>query len=170
MKNLTFSGPSVGSSGGEGSSKNSRRKKLKWHPAFLQAMQLELFEHKDSLDFRCEYQLTSEPLRIDLLIIKKPKELVIEKNIARIFRTDNIIEYKSPEDYLSVCGDYLPIQIIVSKRLPESENLWLGSLRNNLKAQSLDAIMKNGKKLAEGSTPEFVQKITGLSLDEIEKL
>jgi hypothetical protein len=42
-------------------------------------------------------------------------------------------------------------QIIVSKRLPESENLWLGSLRNDLKAQSLDAIMNNRENLKKES-------------------
>ena len=34
--------------------------------------------------------------------------------------------------------------------------------------QAMAAIARN--LLAEGSTPQFVQKITGLSLDEIEKL
>ena len=76
--------------------------KLQWHAAFLQAIQAELFDYRGALEFKHEYQLTSESLRIDLLIIKKPKELVIDKNIARIFRTDNLLEYKSPEDYLSV--------------------------------------------------------------------
>ena len=72
-----------------------KTEKLKWHPAFLQAIQHELFEYRDSLEFKYEYPLTEEPLRIDLLIIKKPKQLAIEKNIARIFRADNILEYKS---------------------------------------------------------------------------
>ncbi|MDR0655207.1 MAG: hypothetical protein LBG22_02735, partial [Treponema sp.] len=66
--------------------------KLKWHPAFLQALQRELAEYRDVLEFKYEYQLTAEPLRVDLLIIKKPKDLAIDKNIARIFRSDNIVE------------------------------------------------------------------------------
>ena len=82
--------------------KDTGRGKLQWHPAFFQAMQMELDTYMDSLEFRHEYQLTAEPLRMDLLIIKKPKDLFIEKNIARIFRSDNILEYKSPEDYISV--------------------------------------------------------------------
>jgi hypothetical protein len=81
-------------------------RKIPWHPAFLQAIQQELFDYRDSLEFKYEYQLTSEPLRIDLLIIKKPKNLTINKNIARIFRSDNILEYKSPDDYLAL-KDYL---------------------------------------------------------------
>ena len=77
-------------------------RKLRWHPAFLQAMQAELFDYREYLEFKPEFPLTAAPLQIDLLIIKKPKELAIDKNIARIFRSDNLLEYKSPEDYLSV--------------------------------------------------------------------
>ncbi|MDR2757307.1 MAG: hypothetical protein LBC20_16535, partial [Planctomycetaceae bacterium] len=76
--------------------------KTSWHPAFWGAMQLELKEYRDVLEFTSEYQLTSEPLRIDVLIIKKLKDVVIDKNIARIFRTYNIFEYKSPSDSLTV--------------------------------------------------------------------
>jgi len=302
MKNNDFEPLQNGSRAGK-FPKRSGREKLKWHPAFQQAMQLELFEYRDFLDFKCEYQLTSEPLRIDLLIIKKPKELEIDKNIARIFKSDNIIEYKSPEDYLSnndflkvyayanlytaitsgvelsdititfiesryprklvsylmntrgykvqktsagvyyVSGDYVPIQIIVSKYLPESENLWLNSLRDNLQERDIGTILNKSKEqskkinidayvevvlrankepftevhnmyrptlleimkdttfsedlveygrkqglevgraeakadkltiarnlLAEGSTLDFVQKISGLSMDEIQGL
>jgi hypothetical protein len=158
-------------------------KRINWHSAFVQALQLELFDWKDVLEFNHEYQLTAEPLRIDLIIIKKPEKLLIDKNIARIFKSWNICEYKSPEGYLSikdflkvyayanlyaaitpgvdlsgitltfvesryprkliqylatvrhytveepwpgihtVSGDFLPIQIIESKKLPEAENL-----------------------------------------------
>jgi hypothetical protein len=39
---------------------------------------------------------------MDMLVIKKKAEAVIDKDIARIFRGHNIIEYKSPEAYVSV--------------------------------------------------------------------
>jgi hypothetical protein len=186
----------------------NRPEKLKWHPAFLQALQLELIEYKNSLEFKYEYQLTTEPLRIDLLIIKKPRDLAINKNIARIFRSDNIVEFKSPEDYLSVkdflkvyayaclyaaitpeaelsgvtltfvehrhprelisyltderryrveetgpgiyrvSGDYLPIQIIETKRLSAEENLWLKSLTNDLERGTARAILEGRKEAA----------------------
>jgi len=188
--------------------KSDTDQQLHWHPAFLQAIQLELIEFREYLEFRYEHNLTFEPLRIDLLIIKKPKELFIDKNIARVFRSDNILEYKSPEDYLSVkdfwkvyayaylyasitqgvelsditltfidsrhprkllhyltevrgytveetspgiygvTGDYLPIQIIETKKLSEKENRWLESLRGGLKESSLSVIFEEGKKLA----------------------
>lgn len=43
---------------------------------------------------------------IDVLIIKRKKEIPIRKNIGRIFRNYNIIEYKSPEDYLTIDDFY----------------------------------------------------------------
>ena len=163
----------------------------------------------DFLEFKYEYQLTTEPLRIDLLVIKKLKDLIIEKNIGKIFRSENIIEYKSPDDYLSikdflkvyayanlysaitpdvdfsditltfiesryprkllkylteirkykieetssgiynVKGDYLPIQIIESKKLSDRENLWLKSLKYDLEIGNADAIIKESENRAE---------------------
>jgi hypothetical protein len=41
-------------------------------------------------------------LRIDVLVIKKRKKTVIKKQIAEIFRLENIFEYKSPADNLNV--------------------------------------------------------------------
>ena len=79
--------------------------KIQWHPAFQQAIKAELSEYRDSLSFVEEYQLTTEPLKIDTLIIKKPPDVHIEKNIGRIFRGHNIVEYKSPDDSFST-DDY----------------------------------------------------------------
>ena len=79
---------------------------IPWHPAFIEAIQLELEAYRDSLEFYPEYQLTTEPLRIDCIIIKKSKDTVIEKNIAAMFREVNLLEYKSPGDYVSIKDFY----------------------------------------------------------------
>jgi hypothetical protein len=68
---------------------------------------MELDDYSQDLQFISEYQLTKEPLRIDLVIIKKTRDIVIEKNIASVFRKDNIVEYKSPRDYISVEDYYV---------------------------------------------------------------
>jgi hypothetical protein len=180
--------------------------KTPWHPAFCEAVQQELFDYRDSLEFKFEHPLNTEPLCIDLLIIKKHKDVVIDKNIARIFRADNLLEYKSPGDYMSVndflkvnayanlyaaitpgvkfaeltltfveyrhprkllkyltgtrgytvhatspgiymvSGDYLPIQIIESSKLPEQENLWLRSLKKGLQTVNADVILNEAEK------------------------
>ncbi|MCL1918566.1 MAG: 3-isopropylmalate dehydrogenase [Peptococcaceae bacterium] len=79
--------------------------KIHWYDAFFEAIQLELREYKDSLIFEDEHQLSKEALIMDVLIIKKAKDVQIDKNIGRIFRTHNIFEYKSETDSLSI-SDY----------------------------------------------------------------
>lgn len=41
-----------------------------------------------------------------MLIIKKADKQPLHKNIGRIFRTYNVIEYKSPDDTLSIDAFY----------------------------------------------------------------
>ncbi|GHT92736.1 hypothetical protein FACS1894140_5190 [Spirochaetia bacterium] len=178
---------------------------IPWHPAFFEAIQLELEAYKDVLEFKYEYQLTTEPLRIDTLIVKKPEHVTIDKNFARLFKAENLIEFKSPEDYLSVkdfyklyayaclyaaitpevdvsaitltfietkyprelikhlqetrkytveetwpgiyhiSGDFFPIQILESKKLSPSDNIWLKSLNNGLDFSGLGAILKESR-------------------------
>ena len=81
---------------------------IAWHPAFIQALQMELDEYRDILEFYVEFQLTYEPLKIDCVIVKKTKDVRINKNIAAIFREWNIVEYKSPTDYVSI-EDYYKV-------------------------------------------------------------
>ena len=76
-------------------------------PAFFEAIQMELEEYSHELQFISEYPLSTEPLRIDVVIIKKSRDISIKKNIATIFRKENIVEYKSPDDYVSVKDFYL---------------------------------------------------------------
>jgi len=80
--------------------------RIAWHPAFVEALALELKAHLDILEFHPEHQLTAEPLRIDCVIVKKAKGAVIEKNIAAIFKGTNLLEYKSPGDHVSVGSFY----------------------------------------------------------------
>lgn len=84
--------------------------KIQWHPVFATAFKLELQEYYPQvLDIQEEYQLTSKPLEVDILVIKKLKDVNILKNIAKIFRGHNIVEYKSPDDYLSI-DDYYKVK------------------------------------------------------------
>jgi hypothetical protein len=80
--------------------------RVQWHPAFVQAMRMELEQYMDVLEFHDEFRLTSEPLEIDMVIIKKTPGAVIGKNIAQAFRSVNLVEYKSPDDYFSVYDFY----------------------------------------------------------------
>ena len=75
-----------------------------WHPAVVQAIGNELEDCRKNLAIEAEYQLTTEPLRIDVLIIKKKRDITIKKNIAQIFRRCNIVEFKSPDDSATVAA------------------------------------------------------------------
>lgn len=77
-------------------------KKIQWHPSFVAASELELWDDKDILEFQREYNLNTKPLQIDLLVIKKKLSATVSNEIGKIFRKYNIIEYKSPYDSLNI--------------------------------------------------------------------
>ena len=76
--------------------------KMYWHDAHFEALQLEFYDYKDYLDFDDEFHLSKESLRMDTLIIKKNKDIQIDKNIGKIFRGHNIVEYKSETDNFNI--------------------------------------------------------------------
>ena len=86
--------------------RTAEKKLLQWHPAFYASIQIELSDEADKLIFEREHNLGTKPMLIDVLVIKKNTEDRILKNIGRIFRKFNIVEYKSPEDYLSIDDFY----------------------------------------------------------------
>ncbi len=79
---------------------------IKWHPAFYGAAELEFISNKGDLAFNREYNLGKEPLRLDLLVVRKRPDSYIENEIGHIFKRYNVIEYKSPEDELSIDDFY----------------------------------------------------------------
>ena len=88
--------------------KKKEKKVLQWHPAFYAGIQIEFGEEAKKLIFENEHNLSSKPLQIDVLVIKKQNGELVRKNIGQIFRKNNIVEYKSPTDYLSV-DDYYKV-------------------------------------------------------------
>jgi len=79
----------------------AKDKKVQWHPAFYGAMHLEFKENKQELEFIEELILNTLPLRIDMMIVKKKNPCVIHNEIGQIFRENNLVEYKSPDDSLN---------------------------------------------------------------------
>lgn len=72
--------------------KDNAQKDIQWHPVFVSAMNLEFLENREDLVFEREYNLNTKPLEIDLLIIKKEKEVSIRNEIGHFFRKYNILE------------------------------------------------------------------------------
>ena len=73
---------------------NRKRTRVNWHEAASCALQIELRDYSDILEYMEEYALGKNNYRIDLLVIKKLTDQVISKNIALIFKTFNLFEIK----------------------------------------------------------------------------
>lgn len=76
--------------------------KVQWHSGFVAAINLELSANRNDLVYEKKYNLNTKPLEIDLLVIKKDKDVRIENEIGKIFRGSNILEYKWPEAHLDI--------------------------------------------------------------------
>ena len=76
-----------------------------WHPAFCGATKWELKLNKADLFFDPEHLLSEEPLRIDMLVIKKQSAVAVENEIGKIFKQHNIVEFKGGGDGLTI-DDY----------------------------------------------------------------
>ncbi len=84
---------------------NTNDEKIQWHPAFDAALQIEFGDEAKYLEFDPEHLISKKPMQIDVLV-KNEKHVKLKKNIGRIFRQYNIIEYKSPEDDLDIDDFY----------------------------------------------------------------
>lgn len=76
--------------------------KTQWHPAFCSTMELICEKWKNALEFQAECQLGNKPNIIDMLIIKKQPDVVLDKAFVENFRRFNILEFKSPDDELNI--------------------------------------------------------------------
>lgn len=92
--------------------------RLQWHPVFSAAFHIELNDELENLHIEEEHMFGKKPLQNDILIIKKDKDRPVQKNIGRIFRKHNVIEYKEPGIY-TLTGDMFPMQIVITKEVRE---------------------------------------------------
>ena len=82
---------------------------IRWHPGFCGAAEIEFLSNKRDLEFLQEYHLSREPVRMDLLVIKRLTDVPVENEIGHLFREYNVIEYKSPDDGLTIDDYYKTI-------------------------------------------------------------
>jgi len=79
--------------------------KIYWHDPFFKGLKLVLHEYP--LEFEKEYQLSEESLKVDV-VVKKEKDIQIDKDIGKIFKSHNLFEFKSEKDTFSI-WDYSKI-------------------------------------------------------------
>ena len=129
---------------------------IQWHPGFYGAAELELSANRADLEFHREFNLSKEPLRMDLLIIKKLTDTVIQNEIGRIFRRYNVVEYKSPDDSLSIDDFYKTIgYACLYKGLGETvnqvpaEELTVSIFRESFPQKMIAALQQSGMAVEE---------------------
>jgi hypothetical protein len=80
---------------------NPEKGTIAWHSVFREAIQTALFPCRDVPSLESEYALNTGPLRIDVVIIKKAPDAVIDSPTGAMSKKINIIGYKSPGGCLS---------------------------------------------------------------------
>lgn len=129
---------------------------IQWHPGFYGAAELELISNKGDLEFQREFNLGKEPLRMDLLIIKKLAGVEIKNEIGHIFKKYNVIEYKSPDDSLSIDDYYKTVGYAclykglgeVVNQIP-AEELTVSIFREGYPRELFEALKMSGLKVEE---------------------
>lgn len=138
---------------------------IQWHLGFCSAAEIELVSNKEDLEFLREFQLSKEPLRMDLLIIKKPANVRIHNEIGHIFKRYNVVEYKSPDDGLSIDDFYKTLgYACLYKGLGETvneipaEELTVSIFRETYPRELLKALEKSGAMIEQHSQGIFYIK------------
>lgn len=129
---------------------------IQWHPGFYGAAEIELIANKGDLEFLREYNLSKEPIRMDLLIIRKLSDVRIKNEIGHIFKKYNVVEYKSPDDGLSIDDYYKTVgYACLFKGLGETvnqipaEELTLSIFRESYPRELFAALKDTGMKIEE---------------------
>ena len=78
------------------------KERIAWHPAFASAVQIDLGRYGARLEYETEHELNRQPLRIDLVVVRKDPSLSIERGYASAFRGHNLLEFKSEDDALTM--------------------------------------------------------------------
>ncbi len=80
----------------------NERLRIDWHSGFAGGLELSFRQYRDQITIEREHLLGKKPLQMDFLLIKKTKDVIINNSVGRAFSGHNIIEYKSPDDGLSI--------------------------------------------------------------------
>ena len=84
--------------------------KSDWHAAFEALLRIETHRFENKVRIMTETEIGVVPPRTDFVVLVEDEQVEFEKEIFKIFRKINILEYKNPHDTLNervirkVCG------------------------------------------------------------------
>lgn len=148
---------------------HSETSQIDWHSGFAGGLALSFRKYRDDIEIEREHPLSSEPLRIDFMVIKKDRDFVIDNSVGRTFRKYNIIEYKNPADALNIdvvwkCIGYAGIYKGYGKtinEIPDTE-LTISIFRNIKPVKLLDDMEREGHIVDNPASG--IYQINGLSM------
>ena len=130
--------------------------KIQFHPGFYGAAELEFRLETAEIEFNIEYNLSKEPLRVDLLVVGKQNDIQLENEAGRIFKRYNISEYKSPDDGLTIDDffntiGYACLYKALGKtvnQIPE-EQITVSLFRDTYPQELFRTLKESGRKIEE---------------------
>ena len=156
--------------------------KIQWHPAFAAAMGLEFKSDYEYVRIEQEHNLSKEPLRIDLLVLKvNNTERKFSNEIGHIMKTYNIIEYKSPKDgavidqkfpgiYYITGNTLFPVQMVVVKELDKQTHSSLRVLMDKADREDVETFLQNSVKANEPWEREDIDAVLQASVSANKEL
>ena len=141
--------------------------KIGWHQGFYSGIELELNRYKDSLRFETEYELSRNPMRIDMLVIRMDREVQIDNSIGAYFKKHNIVEYKSPDAEMSIDDFYKTIGYTavykgLGKKVNDipAEDITITMVRHRYPRKLFKELEKSGAKIIQED--DGIYRIEGL--------
>ena len=86
---------------GSGGRRSKSKSRSDWHEGFEALLRIDMYEYGDAVKIFTEHEIGSGPPRVDFLELVETERVSFKKEIFRIFRRFNIIEYKNPYDSLN---------------------------------------------------------------------
>ena len=131
--------------------------RIEYHYGFYGAVHAEYEPTHIQMEYLQEHELGKEPVRMDMLVIKRDTAALTDP-IGSFFRTHNVLEYKSPEDGLTV-DDFYKAQgyALIYKGLGERVNaiplseLTVSVFRHTAPRKLFPALEAGGLKVREAS-------------------
>ena len=132
---------------------------IPYHEGFYGAVHTLYEPTRVSFTYLQEYELGAQPLRMDMLLIKQNQKERLEDPIGRFFRTYNVLEYKPPEDGLSIddfckAQGYALIYKSLGKRVNEIPlgDLTVSIFRHIYPRELLSTLSREGFTVSEYTT------------------
>ncbi len=162
---------------------------IQWHPGFYGAAELEFLSNKGELEFYPEFTLSKEPVRMDLLVIKKLTDVRTENELGHIcvlsknVREADVRGFVEKAKKLVEPGDrnnvdaVLQVSVSANKEIYEAirrcDKVMCEAMRElmkeDLKEREQEALFKTIKNLMKNMKLTAEQAMSAMEIPEVDR-